>query len=53
MSMDFIEVSDMMKKSLGIPVVNPALASLTVLEGLVTSGLSHSKKTYPFPLKKS
>ena len=52
MSMAFMEVSEMMKKVLDIPVVNPALVSLTVLEGLVNSGLSQSKKAYPFPPKK-
>ncbi len=52
MSMAFMGVSDSMQKSLGIPVINPALASLAVLEGLVSSGLSQSKKAYPFPRKK-
>jgi allantoin racemase len=51
MSMAFMEVSDKMQESLGFPVVNPALTALTVLEGLVIAGLSHSKKAYPFPLK--
>jgi allantoin racemase len=51
MSMAFMGVSDKMQQSLGIPVVNPALASLKVLEGLVMAGLSHSKKAYPFPPK--
>jgi allantoin racemase len=45
-------VSDKMQESLGIPVVNPAIAALKVLEGLVIAGLSHSKKAYPFPPKK-
>jgi allantoin racemase len=53
MSMAFMEVSDKMQESLGFPVVNPALTALTVLEGLVISGLSHSKKAYPFPPKKA
>ena len=52
MSMAFMEVSDKMQESLVIPVVNPALAALKVLEGLVIAGLSHSKKAYPFPPKK-
>ena len=52
MSMAFLGVSDRMQKSLGIPVVNPAFVSLKVLEGLVSSGLSQSKKVYPFPPKK-
>jgi allantoin racemase len=53
MSMAFMGVSDMMQKSLGIPVVNPAFVSMTVLEGLVSSGLSQSKKAYPVPPKKT
>lgn len=52
MSMAFMDVAHTMQKSLGIPVVNPAFSSLTVLEGLVSSGLSHSKKAYPRPPKK-
>jgi allantoin racemase len=51
MSMAFMGVSDKMQEPLGVPVVNPALASLKVLEGLVISGLSHSKKAYPYPPK--
>lgn len=52
MSMAFMGVSEMMQESLGVPVVNPAFVSLKVLEGLVNSGLTHSKKAYPFPPKK-
>jgi allantoin racemase len=44
MSMAFMGVSDRMRKSLGVPVVNPVLASLTVLEGLVRCGLSTEEK---------
>ncbi|UCE39862.1 MAG: hydrogenase expression protein HupH [Candidatus Aminicenantes bacterium] len=53
MSMAFMGVSETMQKSLGIPVVNPALVSLTVLEGLVHADLSQSKKAYPFPTRKA
>jgi hypothetical protein len=42
----------MMQDSLGVPVVNPAVVSLKVLEGLVSSGLSQSKRAYPQPPKK-
>jgi allantoin racemase len=52
MSMAFMDVSDMMQDSLGVPVVNPAFSSLIILEGLVSSGLSHSKKAYPRPPEK-
>jgi allantoin racemase len=52
MSMAFLGISDEMQESLGIPVVNPVWVSLKILEGLVSCGLSHSKKAYPFPPKK-
>ena len=52
MSMAFMEVSERMPESLGVPVVNPAIVSLKILEGLVAAGLAHSKKAYPFPPKK-
>jgi allantoin racemase len=51
MSMAFMGVSDEMQEKLGIPVVNPAVVSLKVLEGLITAGLTHSKKAYPIPPK--
>ena len=52
MSMAFLGVSDEMQKILGIPVVNPALVALKVLEGLMSAHLTHSKKAYPYPPKK-
>lgn len=51
MSMAFMDVAERIQESLGVPVVNPAVASLKVLEGLVKAGLAHSKKAYPFPPK--
>ena len=51
MSMAFMGVSDDMQEILGIPVVNPAVVSLKVLEGLIASHLTHSKKAYPVPPK--
>lgn len=51
MSMAFLGVSDEMQASLGIPVVNPAVVSLKILEGLIAAKLSHSKKAFPFPPK--
>ena len=53
MSMSFMGVSDEMQEALGIPVVNPALISLKVLEGLIQTHLTHSKKAYPFPPKEN
>lgn len=51
MSMAFMGVSDEMQGVLGIPVVNPAVVSLKVLEGLVAARITHSKKAYPVPPK--
>ena len=51
MSMAFMGVSEEMQEALGIPVVNPAVVSLKVLEGLITAHLTHSKKAYPVPPK--
>ena len=51
MSMAFMMVSDEMQQKLGIPVVNPAIVSLKVLEGLIEGNLSHSKAAYPVPRK--
>lgn len=51
MSMAFMGVSDEMQEILGVPVVNPAVVSLKILEGLIASNLTHSKKAYPIPPK--
>jgi allantoin racemase len=51
MSMAFMEVTEKMMETLGVPVVNPAYVSLKICEGLVCSRLTHSKKAYPFPKK--
>ena len=51
MSMSFMGISDEMQEILGIPVVNPAMISLKVLEGLISCNLTHSKKAYPIPPK--
>lgn len=51
MSMAFLMVSEDMQEALGIPVINPAILSLKILEGLIQARLSHSKKAYPFPPK--
>ncbi len=36
-----------------IPVIDPALAALKTAETFVTLGISHSKRTYPFPPKET
>ena len=51
MSLAFTEANFEMEKELGIPVVNPAIASLKMLEAVITCGLSHSKKAFQTPPK--
>lgn len=53
MTMAFMGISDEIQENLQIPVINPALISLKVLEGLIWSNLTHSKKAYSFPPKLS
>jgi allantoin racemase len=40
-----------LQHALGVPVVNPIRAALRMAELLVSSGLSHSKRSYPTPRK--
>jgi allantoin racemase len=40
-----------LQEALGIPVVNPLRSALLMAELLVSSGLSHSKRSYPTPRK--
>ncbi|MCC6945034.1 MAG: aspartate/glutamate racemase family protein [Thermomicrobiales bacterium] len=40
-----------LQAALGVPVVNPLRAALRMAELLVSSGLSHSKRSYPTPRK--
>ena len=47
MTMGFLELSKDVQARLGIPVVNPVLASLHLAQALVASGLSHSRRAYP------
>lgn len=51
MTMAFLEIADEVQRELQVPVVNPALAALKVAESLVSIGIAHSKKAYPFPPK--
>jgi len=51
MSMAFLGVSNELQKTLGIPVINPAIVSLKILESLVICNLTHSKMAYPSPPK--
>lgn len=51
MSMAFAGFDRKLSAELGIPVVNPAVCALKALEGLVSMGLSHSKRAYQTPPK--
>ena len=51
MSMAFLGLSDEFQDDLGIPVVNPAVVALKILESLICAHLTHSKKAYPTPPK--
>lgn len=51
MSMAFLGISDEIQDILEIPVVNPALVALKVLETMIGANLTHSKKAYPTPPK--
>lgn len=51
MSMAFLDIAHIIEKEVGIPVLNPAKVALKTLEGIVSIGLSHSKKAYPYPPK--
>jgi allantoin racemase len=43
--------SEELQEVLGVPVVNPLRTALRMAELLVSSGLSHSKRSYPTPPK--
>lgn len=51
MSLAFMGITDEIQDQLRIPVVNPAFVSLKILEALISSHLSHSKKAFPYPPK--
>jgi len=51
MSMAFMGISEEIQEKLGIPVVNPAYVSLKILEALISSHLSPSKRAFPYPPK--
>ncbi len=51
MTMGFLDVARALEARVGIPVVNPVLASLKLAESLVSIGLSASRRAYPAPRK--
>jgi allantoin racemase len=51
MSMAFHDISRELQDRIGVPVVNPVQASLSLAELLVRAGLSQSRRAYPKPDK--
>lgn len=51
MTMGFLDVARDLQRELGVPVVNPAVASLKLAETLVVAGLAPSPTAYPTPRK--
>jgi allantoin racemase len=47
-----IGMAKALQVSLGVPVIDPAVASLKLVESLFDMKLSHSKKIYPYPPEK-
>ena len=52
MSMAFHDITGELGERIGVPVVNPVPASLSLAEYLVRAGLSHSRAAYPAPPKR-
>lgn len=51
MTMGFMGIAEEIAQALGVPVINPAVASLRFAEALVGSGLAHSRRAYMAPPK--
>lgn len=47
-----IGMAKALQETLGIPVIDPAIASLKIAEALVDMKISHSKRVYPTPTEK-
>ncbi len=52
MTMGFLDVARDLQERLGVPVVNPVLASLKLAETMVATGMAHSARAYPTPRKR-
>ena len=46
------DITEVVEKKLGVPVINPVKASILMAESLVKMKLAHSKLAYPTPAKK-
>jgi len=53
MTMGFLDVARALQERIGLPVVNPVLASLKAAETLAALGHSSSRGAYPTPRKKA
>ena len=51
MTMGFLDVARALQERIGVPVVNPVLASLKTAETMVALNLSSSRRAYPRPRK--
>ena len=49
MTLAFLLVDEKLKNRVTIPIINPAKVAINTAELLISSGLCHSKLTYPIP----
>ncbi|MGI6066873.1 MAG: aspartate/glutamate racemase family protein [Bacillota bacterium] len=47
--LSLLGMADAVSDRIGIPVIDPAKAAVSMMESLIKQGLSHSKKAYPTP----
>ncbi len=52
MTLGFLDIAKSLEARLGVPVVDPVLASLKAAEGQLAMGARHSLRAYPPPRKK-
>jgi allantoin racemase len=51
MSIAFLDIDQKLSKELGVPVINPAKAAVRMAETFIDFGMTHSKISYPIPLR--
>lgn len=47
--LSLLGMADAVSNRIGVPVIDPAKAAVSMMESLIRQGLSHSKKSYPSP----
>ncbi|SHK60858.1 aspartate/glutamate racemase family protein [Desulforamulus aeronauticus] len=47
--LSFLGMAEAVSKRIGLPVIDPAMAVVTMMEGFIRQGLCHSQKSYPTP----